>query len=99
MADPTWPRSYPAEPTAAPAAAEDWGSASWDLVEGQTAYALPEGETARADDPAARLQWGPVNLVFGVDYTLEASRVVLTSSPSADQAAAGAPLVLAYRKA
>lgn len=98
MADPTWPRSYPSESAAAPAA-EDWRSASWDLVEGQTAYDLPDGDTARANDPAARLQWGPVGLLLGVDYALEAGRVVLTSSPSADQAAAGAPLVLAYRKA
>jgi hypothetical protein len=98
MADPTWPRSYPPD-RSTPPAADDWGRATWELVEGRTVYPLPDGSTARADDPAARLQWGPVLFVPVVDYALEAHRVVMTSAPTADQAAAGVPLALAFRQA
>ena len=75
----------------------------WTPVEGQTTYTWDTGTvtsdstgTGDADTIALRalVQWGPLTLVPDLDYSIEADGLVLTSAPSAEQAASSQPLVV-----
>lgn len=77
---------------------------SFVIVEGQTNYVFagatwPAPAQASKDAWRSLIQWGGLLLVPVTDYTISSDRIVLTSPPTAEEAAGGEPLAARIARA